>query len=102
MSSSELESMAQEAPAGELILEECLELARFLIEKNQDYGNSVLEPERVFSNADPEEQIKVRLDDKLSRLKSGPKNFDDEDTTLDLLGYLVFLRISRRDDDGGK
>lgn len=50
-----------------LIAEECDALRVLLLAKNAAYGNSALEPVRVFSKADPEEQIRVRLDDKRSR-----------------------------------
>jgi hypothetical protein len=49
---------------------------------------------RIFSKADPEEQIRVRIDDKLSRLARG--HDAGEDVILDLLGYLILLRIARR------
>ena len=39
-----------------------------LLAKNDAYGNSALDPVRIFSRADPIEQLNVRLDDKLSRL----------------------------------
>lgn len=63
-----------------------------LIRKNQAYGDSALNPVRVFSKLDPGAQILVRLDDKLSRLKRGTP--DGEDIILDLLGYLVILTIA--------
>lgn len=66
-----------------------------LIEKNRKYGNSALEPSRVFSQADPVEQINVRIDDKISRIKSGQTD-DTEDAELDLLGYLILKRIALR------
>ena len=60
-----------------------------LVAKNRAYGDSARRPVRVFSSASPVEQIRVRLDDKLSRIERG----DDagEDTVLDLMGYLVLL-----------
>lgn len=73
------------------------EVEALLNRKNKAYGNSALEPVRVFSTADPVEQIKVRIDDKLSRLKSSTD--DNEDTVLDLMGYLVLLRIATRKND---
>ena len=69
-----------------------LEMYETLIEKNKQYGNSALEPVRIFSKADTGEQLKVRIDDKLSRLARGKGN--TEDTVLDLMGYLVLLRVS--------
>jgi len=54
-----------------LIREECREVERILLAKNAAYGNSALQPVRIFSKADPIEQIRVRIDDKLSRLARG-------------------------------
>jgi len=62
-----------------------------LLTKNKKYGNSALDPVRIFSKASPKEQILVRLDDKLSRLANQQPN---EDVVFDLMGYLVLLRIS--------
>ena len=77
-----------------MIAEECEALRDLLIEKNRAYGNSALEPLRIFSRADTEEQIRVRLDDKLSRLMRG--SAAGEDVELDLMGYLVLLRVARK------
>jgi hypothetical protein len=65
-----------------------------LVAKNAAYGNSALAPVRVFSRATPIEQLLVRIDDKLSRLARGASA--GEDVELDLMGYLVLLRIARR------
>ena len=70
-------------------------IAEMLIEKNLKYGNSALEPKRIFSKADSAEQIKVRLDDKLSRIANQNLE-DDEDVIQDLIGYLVLLKISQQ------
>ena len=68
-----------------------------LIRKNKKYGNSALEPIRIFSNANPVEQLKIRIDDKLSRVSQGFGEDPDEDTLLDLMGYLVLLRIAQNE-----
>jgi hypothetical protein len=47
----------------------------------------------VFSNASTKEQILVRIDDKLNRIKQGNNKIDDEDVIQDLIGYLVLLRV---------
>lgn len=78
-----------------LIADECGGLCALLLEKNRKYGNSALNPVRIFSKASPEEQIAVRIDDKLSRIAHGNGQLADEDTELDLLGYLVLRRVSR-------
>ena len=84
----------QPGPAEAEIRAECNALADMLCEKNRRYGNSALEPCRVFSNAPADEQIRVRMDDKLSRLLQGQT--DGEDALMDLLGYYVLLRIVQR------
>jgi hypothetical protein len=80
--------------AQRFIAEECDAIKAELLAKNQAYGNSALEPLRVFSKAPTDEQIRVRLDDKLSRLARGQAA--GEDVEFDLLGYLVLLRVLRR------
>lgn len=69
---------------------------KLLVEKNEAYGNSALEPINVFSKSTAVEQIKVRIDDKLSRLYHG-KEYGDEDTITDLLGYIVLLKVAERE-----
>lgn len=68
---------------------------RMLIAKNQAYGDAALNPVRIFSRADVGEQIRVRIDDKLSRLARGAAA--GEDQVDDLLGYLVLLKIHERE-----
>ena len=77
------------------IVAECEALAELLVDKNRKYGNSALEPVRIFSKANASEQIKVRIDDKLSRLARGT-GVNDEDVVQDLLGYLILLRCQQR------
>jgi len=80
--------------AQELIRDECREIERILLAKNAAYGNSALQPVRIFSKANTIEQIRVRLDDKLSRLARGQAA--GEDVTLDLIGYLILLRVAEK------
>ena len=71
----------------------CDSLSDLLIKKNRAYGNSALEPVRIFSKADNVEQLKVRIDDKLSRFVRGHEYMGDNDID-DLMGYLVLLKIA--------
>lgn len=87
---------SESTPSGREILGECLAIAELLLDKNLKYGDSALSPKRIFSRADPVAQIEVRLDDKLSRVANrNPDGSEDEDVVLDLVGYLVLLRIAR-------
>lgn len=69
-------------------------VSRMLAEKNRAYGNSAGEPLRVFSRAGREEAIRVRIDDKLSRVARGSV-YGDEDTIKDLVGYFALLAAAR-------
>lgn len=82
------------APAGAQIWSACHEIAHMLIEKNISYGNSALEPARIFSTADSTEQLKVRIDDKLNRVKNN-QGFAGDNDIDDLIGYLVLYKIAK-------
>ena len=69
------------------------ELKNLLLEKNKNYGDAALNPVRIFSKASPTEQIKIRIDDKISRLARGKEA--GEDVYQDLMGYLVLLKIAQ-------
>jgi len=73
----------------------CDQIKDLLIDKNLKYGDSALNPARIFSKADATEQILVRIDDKLNRIQKGAGLLaNDEDVVNDLIGYLVLLKIS--------
>ena len=82
-----------------LISDECEQIKDLLLAKNREYGNSALEPINVFSGFTAEQQIDVRIDDKLKRLQT-IKSLDEvrvhEDTEADLIGYLILKRVARR------
>lgn len=72
----------------------CDSIKELLLDKNRKYGDSALNPVRVFSKSDNMEQIRVRLDDKLSRLRNQQQD-EDEDVINDLIGYLVLLKVAQ-------
>lgn len=72
------------------------EIGTLLIEKNRAYGDSALNPVRIFSSSSTTEQLKVRIDDKLSRLARGTETESvPEDTLNDLIGYVVLLKLAQ-------
>ena len=75
------------------------ELRDFILAKNDQYGNSVGQPIRVFAQShSSEELIRVRMDDKLSRLARGNDSMEsDEDVIMDLAGYCILLLIAMRE-----
>ena len=78
-----------------LIEETCDAIKELLLEKNRKYGDSALSPIRVFSKASPQEQILVRIDDKLNRFKNR-QNDEDEDVIQDLIGYLILYKVAQK------
>ena len=92
---TDLQLMATDAPSGHKIIVECLEMAEMLIKKNVSYGNSALDPIRIFSKADSTEQIRVRIDDKLNRIQND-QAFPGDNDIDDLIGYLILLKIANK------
>ena len=77
----------------------CDDIKELLIHKNRKYGNSALQPNRIFSKCSATEQLLVRIDDKLNRIMKGAGLLaTDEDVVNDLIGYLVLLKISMESD----
>lgn len=75
------------------------EIRALLLEKNASYGDSALNPVRIMSDAAAAEQIRIRMDDKLSRLYRGfafedTETGNPEDTLKDLVGYYFLLKIA--------
>ena len=64
-----------------------------LVQKNEDYNNSLHEP-NIFGQ-DPLEGLKARMSDKFNRIIS--KGFDDatEDSMRDLFGYYIHYCIMK-------
>lgn len=82
------------------ISRKCEELKSLLLSKNDAYGNAALEPIGIFSRLKSGESIKVRIDDKLKRIKNKGVNDNTEDTVMDLAGYLILLMIAIEDEQG--
>jgi hypothetical protein len=92
----ELIELSKQAPAGPELLLQCVEVANLLLKKNIAYGNSALNPIQIFAKIPPGDQIDVRIDDKLNRIKNGSSYAGDNDI-LDLVGYLVLKLVDSKD-----
>ena len=74
-------------------------IGQLLIAKTQQYGDSVNNPIRLFSKLDSQAGVRVRIDDKLSRLARGNDSIEsDMDIVDDLIGYLVMLKLIMEDE----
>lgn len=77
------------------VRQELTRIGDMLIEKNRKYGDSAMNPIRVFNRSDVIASLDVRIDDKLSRI-ANRQDDEDEDPELDLIGYLIMRRIARK------
>lgn len=91
----DLALLVSQAPSGKEIDSACNQIKWLLLKKNIAYGNSALNPIRIFAKSDTVEQLYVRIDDKLNRLKNGKEFVGDNDID-DLLGYLILLKIATK------
>ena len=89
----EINDLVKKAPAGEKILQIGTEIVKMLLEKNISYGNSALNPVKIFSKIDSSDQILIRIDDKLNRIKNAQSYAGDNDID-DLIGYLMLYKVS--------
>ena len=65
-----------------------------VIEKNRRYGDAALAPKHIFSKLDAGEGIKVRIDDKISRIMNSGGAVRKNDVA-DLMGYLALFSVSQ-------
>lgn len=69
-------------------------ISKFLKEKNKRYGNSALEPSNMFFKGNSEEGLRIRIDDKLKRIKNS--DVLRKNDIVDLIGYLIILCITKK------
>jgi len=80
------------------LIKKCDELKDLLLEKNDAYGDSALNPVGIFSFLKASEAIRIRLDDKLKRIQNVGINDKTEDTLMDCAGYMVLLMIANENE----
>jgi hypothetical protein len=95
--------------AQQLIIETVDEIKKMLLEKNRTYKCSIFNPERVFNQSSTiDDMIRLRLDDKIARLKSGltlekdGKNIMQSESMVDaerdLCGYIILHFVQMKFD----
>lgn len=74
------------------IIEICDASKDLLLYKNEKYGDSALHPNNVFYKGDSVNSIKIRLDDKIGRIKNCTETRVND--VSDVIGYCVLLLAS--------
>jgi hypothetical protein len=65
-----------------------------LLYKNQKYGDSAINPKKIFYKGDSTNSILIRLDDKLGRIMSNTEEKPRVNDVADIIGYCTLLLIS--------
>lgn len=74
------------------IIEICDSMKDLLLYKNQKYGDSALNPNNIFYKGDSTNSIKIRLDDKIGRIKNCEETRIND--VADVIGYCTLLLVS--------
>lgn len=91
--------------ANRLIVSACTDLVNTLVSKNTKYNNVAIDPLHLFGRLSSSQTINVRIDDKLARLRAyfdalergdDMSAWNDEDTVLDLAGYLILYTVQKK------
>jgi hypothetical protein len=70
------------------------EVIDLLLEKNESYGDSALNPAGIFASGNAVDNLTSRIDDKLMRIKTQGFRGYGEDNVKDLIGYLILLKVA--------
>ena len=65
-----------------------------LLYKNEKYGDSAINPKKIFYKGDARNAILIRLDDKLSRITANTDDSPRVNDVADIIGYCTLLLIS--------
>lgn len=65
-----------------------------LLYKNQKYGDSAINPKKIFYKGDSTNSILIRLDDKIGRVMSNTEEKPRINDVCDIIGYCTLLLIS--------
>lgn len=69
-------------------------MKNLLLYKNMKYGDSALNPKKIFYKGDSMNSILIRLDDKLGRVISNMEDKPRVNDVADIIGYSALLLIS--------
>ncbi len=76
------------------IEEVCGAIKDLLLYKNQKYGDSAINPKKIFYKGNSTNSILIRLDDKLGRVIANQEEKPRMNDVADIIGYCVLLLIS--------
>ena len=69
-------------------------MKNLLLYKNEKYGDSAINPKKIFYKGDSTNSILIRLDDKLGRVMANTEEKPRVNDVCDIIGYCTLLLIS--------
>lgn len=93
-----MDSIERELNEDQAIRDAVVEIQQLLLSKNEQYGSSAMDPVQIFAKGYPSDaMIRIRLDDKLSRLARGNDSIEsDEDIFKDIAGYCILWLAQKK------
>lgn len=67
-----------------------------LLYKNKKYGDSAINPKKIFYKGDSTNSILIRLDDKIGRVMSNTEEKPRVNDVADIIGYCTLLLVSMK------
>lgn len=83
-----------ETPTQQKIKDILSGMTDFLLYKNSKYGDSAINPKKIFYKGDSTNSICIRLDDKIGRVMSNPEEKPRVNDVADIIGYSTLLLVS--------
>lgn len=69
-------------------------MKNLLLYKNRKYGDSAINPKKIFYKGDTTNSILIRLDDKIGRVMSNTDDKPRVNDVADIIGYCTLLLVS--------
>ena len=85
---------AKDTPTQKKIKDILSGMADLLLYKNRKYGDSAINPKKIFYKGDSTNSILIRLDDKIGRVMSNTEEKPRVNDVADIIGYCTLLLVS--------
>lgn len=83
-----------ETPTQQKIKDILSGMTDLLLYKNKKYGDSAINPKKIFYKGDSTNSILIRLDDKIGRIMSNTEEKPRVNDVADIIGYCTLLLVS--------
>lgn len=87
-------SSRDEIPTQQKIKDIFSGMTDLLLYKNEKYGDSAINPKKIFYKGDSANSILIRLDDKIGRVMSNTEEKPRVNDVADIIGYCTLLLVS--------